>query len=155
MASHADWIKNLVTYLTTFNTPFGRYCWMSMPFGICSAPEVWQQWMNQLIKGLPGTEVIADDFLAYGSGDTTEEARVNHDLNFREFLNRAREKESYKSETDNEMYISSIYWACTYRQRTSTRSRENYSGNQHVKAYQCQIIAGTFGHGAVSCQIPS
>ena len=28
--------------LTTFNTPFGRYRWKRMPFGICSAPEVFQ-----------------------------------------------------------------------------------------------------------------
>ena len=28
------------SYLTTFNTPFGRYHWMRMPFGISSAPEV-------------------------------------------------------------------------------------------------------------------
>ena len=62
------------SYLTTFNTPFGRYWWMRMPFGICSAPEVWQQWMNQLNEGLPGIEVIADDLLVCGSGDTTEEA---------------------------------------------------------------------------------
>ena len=34
------------SYLTTFNTPFGRYHWLRMPFGISSAPEVWQQRMN-------------------------------------------------------------------------------------------------------------
>ena len=79
------------SYLTTFNTPFGRYRWRRMPFGISSAPEVWQQRMNQLIEGLQGIEVIADDFLVCGSGDTTEEARVNHDFNLRAFLNRARE----------------------------------------------------------------
>lgn len=28
------------SYKTTFNTPFGRYRWNRMPFGICSAPEV-------------------------------------------------------------------------------------------------------------------
>ena len=28
------------SFLTTFNTPFGRYRWKRMPFGICSAPEV-------------------------------------------------------------------------------------------------------------------
>ena len=27
------------TYLTTFQTPFGRYRWKRMPFGISSAPE--------------------------------------------------------------------------------------------------------------------
>ena len=80
------------SYLTTFNTPFGRCRWRRMPFGISSAPEVWQQRMNQLIEGLQSIEVIADDFLVCGSGDTTEEARVNHDFNLRAFLNRAREK---------------------------------------------------------------
>ena len=67
------------SYLTTFNTPFGRYRWMRMPFSISSAPEVWQQRMNQLIEGLQGVEVIADDFLICGIGDTTKEASVNHD----------------------------------------------------------------------------
>ncbi|XP_066941413.1 uncharacterized protein [Macrobrachium rosenbergii] len=38
--------------LTTFNTPFGRYRWLRMPFGICSAPEVFQRCMHQLIEDL-------------------------------------------------------------------------------------------------------
>ena len=31
------------SYLTTFNTPFGRYRWKRLPFGICSAPEIFQR----------------------------------------------------------------------------------------------------------------
>ena len=31
------------SFLTTFHTPFGRYRWTCMPFGICSAPEVFQR----------------------------------------------------------------------------------------------------------------
>ena len=27
------------SHLTTFNTPFGRYRWLRMPFGICSGSE--------------------------------------------------------------------------------------------------------------------
>ena len=27
------------SHYTTFNTPFGRYRWLRMPFGICSASE--------------------------------------------------------------------------------------------------------------------
>ncbi|PFX27769.1 Retrovirus-related Pol polyprotein from transposon 17.6 [Stylophora pistillata] len=34
------------------NTPFGRYRWLRMPFGINSAPEVWQQRMHELVEGL-------------------------------------------------------------------------------------------------------
>ena len=49
--------------LTCFNTPFGRYCWMRMPFGINSVPEVWQRTMNQLVERLKCTDVIHYDFL--------------------------------------------------------------------------------------------
>ena len=32
---------------TTFNSPFGRYCFRRMPFGIKSAQEVFQKRMSQ------------------------------------------------------------------------------------------------------------
>ena len=34
-----------------------------MPFGICSAPEIFERRMHQLIEGLNGVEVMADDFV--------------------------------------------------------------------------------------------
>ena len=80
------------SYLTTFNTPFGRYRWMRMPFGITSAPEVWQQRMQEITEGLKGVEVIAADFLIIGRGETQEAAMTDHDQNLRKFLNRARER---------------------------------------------------------------
>ena len=80
------------SYLTTFNTPFGRYRWKRMPFGINSAPEVWQQRMNEIAEGLKGVEVIADDFLVCGFGDTKEDALANHDSNLCCFLHRARSR---------------------------------------------------------------
>ena len=63
-----------------------------MPFGINSAPEVWQQRMHELVEGLTGVEVIADDFLVCGFGDTNEAAIANHDQNLKAFLRRARER---------------------------------------------------------------
>ena len=56
--------------LTTFNTPFGRYYWKRMPFGIKSAFEVWQRKAHEFIEGLDGVEVVMDDFLVVGCGDT-------------------------------------------------------------------------------------
>ena len=41
-----------------------------MPFGICSAPEVFQCCMHDLIEGLHGIEVIAGDIAVVGFGDT-------------------------------------------------------------------------------------
>ena len=37
-----------------------------MPFGVCSAPEVWQRTMHEFVEDLEGVEVIADDFLIAG-----------------------------------------------------------------------------------------
>jgi hypothetical protein len=57
------------SYLTTFNTPFGRYRWLWMPFGISSAPEEYQRRQDQTVEGLPGVRSIIDDILIYGEGD--------------------------------------------------------------------------------------
>ena len=43
--------------LMTFITPFGRYCFNRLPFGITSAPEIFQFKMNELLKGLEGVVV--------------------------------------------------------------------------------------------------
>ena len=80
------------SFLTTFNTPFGRYRWKRMPFGIPSGPEVWQRKMNELIKNLRGVEVIANDFDVCGFRDTIQEAVKDHDRNIGAFLKGAREK---------------------------------------------------------------
>ena len=89
-ASNGFWqveLDQASSLLTTFNTPFGRYCWKRMPFGINSAPEVWQRKMQEHIEGLYGVEVIADGF-----GNTPEEWHADHDRNVCAFLQRCREK---------------------------------------------------------------
>ena len=81
------------SFLTTFNTPFGRYRWKRMPFGISSAPEVFQRRMHELIEGLQGVEVVADDFAAVGFGDTLERATADHDGNLEAFLRRCEDRD--------------------------------------------------------------
>jgi len=76
----------------TFNTPFGRYRWKRIAFGINSAPEVWQHWMNEIIENLKGVKVIADDFLICGFGATKEEATETHNANLWLFLEREKEQ---------------------------------------------------------------
>ena len=40
--------------LTTFVTPFGRYHFNKLPFGISSAPELFQKRMSKVSEGLDG-----------------------------------------------------------------------------------------------------
>ena len=79
-----------------------------MPFGISSVPEVWQQRMNQIVEGLSQVEVIADDFLICGVGDTVEEATANHDQNLKVFLSRARERGLKLNPTKIKLRCSSV-----------------------------------------------
>ena len=57
--------------LTTFQTPWGRYCWKRMPFGISPAPELFQQKLDQNLEGLPGVHRIFGDLLITGKGPTS------------------------------------------------------------------------------------
>ena len=78
---HQILLDDASSYLTTFNTPFGRYRWARMPFGISSAPEVWQRRMHEFVEHLEGVEVIADDFLIAGFGETATEVNSSLEKN--------------------------------------------------------------------------
>ena len=79
------------TYLTTFGTPWGRYRWLRLPFGVSPAPEEFQRRMDIALEGLEGQKAIADDILVFGSGTTDEEAQIDHDKKLLAVLNRCRE----------------------------------------------------------------
>jgi len=52
--------------LMTFITPYGRYCFNRLPFGITSAPEHFQRRMSDILQGLEGVVCLIDDILVYG-----------------------------------------------------------------------------------------
>ena len=64
--------------------------------------------MNQIVEGLNYVEVIADDFLICGVGDTTKEAMADHDRNLKAFLNRARERGLKLNPTKIKLRCSSV-----------------------------------------------
>ena len=52
--------------LTTFITPFGRFCFNRLPFGISSAPKHFQKRISQVLEGTDGALCLMDDILVYG-----------------------------------------------------------------------------------------
>jgi hypothetical protein len=78
--------------LTCFNTPFGRYRWLRMPFGIKSAPEEYMRRQQQALEGLQGVKSIADDLLVYGVGETEEQAIQDHNANLQNLIHRCQEQ---------------------------------------------------------------
>ena len=80
------------SYLTTFNTPFGQYRWLRLPFGIKTAPEDYQRRIHESLQNLSGIEDIVEDILCVGEGDTYESAVEDHDRNLIALVERCREK---------------------------------------------------------------
>ena len=66
--------------LTTFITPFGRYCFNRLPFGITSAPEYFQKRMSEILQGIEGVVCLIDDVLVYGRTQEAHDKRLTRVL---------------------------------------------------------------------------
>ena len=63
--------------LTTFITPFGRYRFNKLPFGISSAPEHFQRRMNEILAGQEGVLCHMDDVLIFGQDQQEHDSRLH------------------------------------------------------------------------------
>ena len=70
--------------LCTFNTPFGRYRFTRMPFGLKSASEVFQKKNEAVFEGTSGVHIVSDDIIVAAA---TEE---EHDKILTEVLDQAK-----------------------------------------------------------------
>ncbi|XP_030763270.1 uncharacterized protein K02A2.6-like [Sitophilus oryzae] len=61
--------------LCTFGTPFGRYRFLRLPYGIKSAPEVFQSRFKQIFN-LEGVDVYIDDILIWGKTKSEHDERL-------------------------------------------------------------------------------
>ena len=69
--------------LTTFNTPFGRYRFNRLPFGVVCAQDIFQRKMDELFEGMAGVTSLVDDIVVTGT------TREEHDSNLQAVLERA------------------------------------------------------------------
>lgn len=77
-------LDEISSEICTFNTPFGRYKFNKMPFGISSAPEIFQKRNQKLFGDIEGVEVYFDDIIIAGSDE------AKHDVIMSKVLERAR-----------------------------------------------------------------
>ena len=74
------------TWVTTFNTLFGRFKLERLPFGLVSAPEIFQRAVSEMLEDIEKCEVIVEDLLV---GGNTED----HDHALKQVLKRAAEND--------------------------------------------------------------
>lgn len=71
--------------LTTFQTPFGRFCFQRLPFGLSVSQDIFQLEMDRILEKCDGACGIADDVIIYGSSEK------EHDHNLINFMNIAKQ----------------------------------------------------------------
>ena len=62
--------------LTTFNTMWGKYRWLRMPFGLKVSEDVFQERLDRVLRLVPGVLGIADDIVIHGAKENTHDGTV-------------------------------------------------------------------------------
>ena len=70
--------------LTTFRTPFGRWCFRRLPFGLSVSQDIFQQKMDDILDQCEGAVGISDDIVVCG------ETEAEHDRRLIDFMKVAR-----------------------------------------------------------------
>ena len=66
--------------LTTFQTPFGRYCFQRLPFGLSVSQDIFQLEIDRILEKCKGACGIADDIVICGADEE------EHDRNLVQFM---------------------------------------------------------------------
>ena len=62
--------------LTTFSTPYSKFRWLKLPFGLKIASDVFVERLDRVLALVPKTIGIADDIVIYGENE------IEHDASF-------------------------------------------------------------------------
>ncbi|KAF6034356.1 hypothetical protein EB796_007337 [Bugula neritina] len=62
--------------LTTFLSPFGRFAFNRLPFGLSSSPELYCKIVSQVLEGLDGVVCHMDDVCIWGKSQEEHDSRV-------------------------------------------------------------------------------
>ena len=94
--------------LCTFNTIYGRWRFLRLPFGLNVAPEIFQRRMETLFEGVQGVQVVMDDILVFGSNEAEHDARVIQVLDILEKAKVTLNKDKCKFKLQEVKYLGHI-----------------------------------------------
>lgn len=63
--------------LCTINTQFERYRFNCLPFGIASAPEIFQRKCLEAFGDIVGVQIYFDDLIIYGKDEVSHDLALN------------------------------------------------------------------------------
>ncbi|GFR73469.1 Pol polyprotein [Elysia marginata] len=134
--------------LTTFITPYGRFYFKRLPFGISSGPEIFQRLMIEILKDKEGVVCYFDDILIHTADEESH----------RQLLMIVKDKLQEAGLKLNEQ-------KCTYLKKEIKflghiispngvkPDRKSGSHKEHARAYQCSRTQKIPRNGSVSGKI--
>lgn len=96
---------------TCFITPFGRFVFNRLPYGLNSSTEIFQRKLKELLTDISGVFVDIDDMLIYAEND------AKHDETLREVMDRIQKsglklnKSKCRFKTDRVVYQGQVFTA--------------------------------------------
>ena len=80
-ACHGYWsivLDEETSLLTTFNSSFGRYHFLCLPFGLVCSQDIFQKKMDQFLEECPGCIGIADDITVHGCTEAEQDTHLQN-----------------------------------------------------------------------------
>ena len=137
--------------LTTFQTCFGRYRWLRLPFGTSVSSEIFAKKLLEALDGLPGVICIADDIVIHAK---TEQ---EHDSYLEQFLTRCRETgiKLNKGKFELRMKEISFMGASHHLIRTGSRPTKKDCDHRDGGPTEYRTAPSIFGNGELPGKISS
>ena len=89
-------------------TPFGRYMWKRLPFGLKVSSEIFQHKIDEALGDLDGVFNIVDDVVIVGCGNSDAEAQSDNQQKLAVTLKRCAEKNIILNEDKQETGLDEI-----------------------------------------------
>ena len=80
-ACHGYWsivLDEESSLLTTFNSPFGRYHFLHLPFSLVCSQDIFQKKMDQFLEECPGCIRIVNDITVHGCTEAEHDAHLHN-----------------------------------------------------------------------------
>uniref|UniRef100_A0A8C7ZN50 Gypsy retrotransposon integrase-like protein 1 n=1 Tax=Oryzias sinensis TaxID=183150 RepID=A0A8C7ZN50_9TELE len=97
--------------LCTFNTPWGRFRFLRLPFGIKSASEVFQQKNCETFGDIPGVFIIADDMIIAATSEREHDEILQKVMERAKTANVKFNKDKIQFKVDTVKYMGHIITA--------------------------------------------
>ena len=96
---------------TTFITPFGRYYFNRLPFGLSAAPEHFMLQMTKALEGLEGVVCQMDDILVFGKDHNEHDKRLEQVLQRLKQVGVTLNKKKCEFSTESVTYLGHVVTA--------------------------------------------